>query len=426
MPVLTDEQNDCLRQFHANLGQTALDPDNSFFVDFQRDYPDVVGDDVVQLLTRDLTWSDVGAVRFLSGFRGAGKSTQLRRLRQELDNRQFTALFFDLEDYLDLRQPITTARLTMAVITGASHALGTRLGWDADTDARSPWSRFVNFLTQTKIEGDGFGIKTGAADFRFRLKRDDVFQDRLDDFLRGRPTEVFQEANTALDSLVALAREAESGSQGVVLIVDSLDHNRSAVQFDQIRAAIRTMFDQQLRLLQFESVQTVYCIPPYLMLQADTVHRIHNIKVEDRGGHVVPQGRDALRRLVHVRVPAPFEATAIISEDQLDRMIVKSGGHIRDLLRILRVATLSAQSLPFSDSNVDKAIIQIEEEFPFLTSEERRLLGHVAKTQDIELDEEADWGVLAGLMDAHLVLRYPNERTWYGVHPLVRHQLASR
>lgn len=423
--MLTDEQTRNLRGFHANLGQAALDPKSKFFIDFQRDYPDVVGDDVVQLLTRDLEWSDAGAVRFLSGFRGAGKSTQLRRLRQELDDRHFTALFFDLEDYLDLRQPLTTARLTMAVVAGASHALGSRLDWDADTAANSPWRRFVGFLTQTKVEGDGFDIKAGPADFRFRLKRDEVFQDQLDEFLRSRPTEVFTQADAALASLVQMARDADEGSQGLVLIVDSLDHNRSSVQFDEIRAAIRAIFDQQLRLLEFGAVQTVYCIPPYLMLQSDAVRRIHNIKVEDRNGEVVPQGRDALRHLVNQRIPDELEQAALLSEAQLDRMIAASGGHIRDLLRILRLATLSAQSLPFTDSNVGNAIIKIEEEFPFLTSEERRLLTHVAETQDIELDEEADWGVLAGLMDAHLVLRYPNERTWYGVHPFVRHQLAS-
>ena len=73
-------EHDFLKGFYQALADRPLEPDEAFYVDL---YPDPGTDPVEQLVT-GIEWSNNESTHLFTGFRGTGKSTELRRLRRRL------------------------------------------------------------------------------------------------------------------------------------------------------------------------------------------------------------------------------------------------------------------------------------------------------------------------------------------------------
>ena len=56
-----------------------LEPDEDWYVDLYHD-PELTAYDPVEQLATGIEWSDLESTHLFSGFRGTGKSTELRRL----------------------------------------------------------------------------------------------------------------------------------------------------------------------------------------------------------------------------------------------------------------------------------------------------------------------------------------------------------
>ena len=267
--------------------------------------------DVVRQLARDVSWVQPPSVAFFSGFRGAGKSTELNRLRNELTDSGFAVAKFDVEQYLDIRFPITAAQLVFAMTGGIWQACRDQ-GWvGAHEDPQSPFRRLWDWCRGVSVEA---GVKFTApmpewspVDFEAHLRLDPTFRAQLDEFLRARSVELTAKANEFLADLDDRVRThfIDQGREwlGMVVIVDSLDHARSETSFTAVRTAIREVFDLQLPLVRFERFRTVFCIPPYINPAAGTVRRIFNVKVYDRGSDRFQPGVDALDRARRQALP---------------------------------------------------------------------------------------------------------------------------
>lgn len=266
-------------------------------------------------------------------------------------------------------------------------------------------------------------------DFEATLRRDPTFRDELDTFLRDRSLEAQNQANAFLLELQEAVREHFEAQDrewlGVVLIVDSLDHTRSETQFQQVRDALREIFDLQMSLLRFDGIRTLFCVPPWLRPAGGTVRQIFNVKVADRSGAAFPGGHGLLREILHCRLPEGCLASQFLSEAALSRLGALSGGHIRDYLRLLDDVVIRAGALPASEHEVDRAVTQARGDFLPLADDERSWLARIERSHELTLPSQDDWEGLAGLLDRHLVLRYPNEETWYAVHPLVASELQG-
>jgi hypothetical protein len=70
-----------LRELFNRLVDRPLEPDEPFYEPFVETMTD--GDPIEALATR-ISWSEAASVHLLSGQRGSGKSTELRRLRKSL------------------------------------------------------------------------------------------------------------------------------------------------------------------------------------------------------------------------------------------------------------------------------------------------------------------------------------------------------
>lgn len=77
---------DPLRDLYKSLsgkGALPLDPDHPYYVQILQSTPEK---DPILMLWQRLDWSESESVNLLTGFRGNGKSTELRRLKQLLES----------------------------------------------------------------------------------------------------------------------------------------------------------------------------------------------------------------------------------------------------------------------------------------------------------------------------------------------------
>ena len=127
-------------------------------------------------------------------------------------------------------------------------------------------------------------------------------------------------------------------------------------------------------------------------------------------------GVDQLRTVVAHRV---HDWHRLLSEDQLREVILTSGGHLRDLMRILQAVIRRTDFLPVDDDTVKRALDQVRAEFRILDREGARWLRRFHLDVAQGLDNDAENARLARFLDLHLLLSYTNDRRWYALHPLV-------
>jgi hypothetical protein len=80
---MMENQQSFLIEFYQQLSDRPLEPDNELYVHLyeQGDHPDPV-----EVLAKGIEWAEtLETVQLFSGFRGTGKSTELRRLKQRLE-----------------------------------------------------------------------------------------------------------------------------------------------------------------------------------------------------------------------------------------------------------------------------------------------------------------------------------------------------
>src|SRR5713101_8357606 len=92
-----------LREFFNRLVDRPLEPDDPFYEPFVANMND--GDPIETLATR-IIWSEAASVHLLSGQRGSGKSTELRRLRKTLQDQGCEVFLCDMRDYMNLTTPV--------------------------------------------------------------------------------------------------------------------------------------------------------------------------------------------------------------------------------------------------------------------------------------------------------------------------------
>lgn len=98
-----------LTQFHNRFdANQPLDPGDSRYVTLDGSDPEHAprGERLVPLLLRTITRSSEETTQLISGFRGTGKTTELRWLARELRDQGYLVLSSDARDYLNLTEPV--------------------------------------------------------------------------------------------------------------------------------------------------------------------------------------------------------------------------------------------------------------------------------------------------------------------------------
>ncbi len=421
---MRSEDDAFLKQFYRQLMDRPLDPASDKLYVPLYEGPDAIGDDPVRLLEQAIRWLPGESVRLLSGFRGTGKSTELRRLRSRLRDAGYLVLLVDLEDYINLTTRVDVSDFLIAITGAFGEALASPELLGENPASEGYWTRVSEFMRKTNItvpDVTPVGIKVN-------LKSDPSFRQQVQEQMVGHLGALVKNVRAFFAECLERLRDKHGKEAEVVFIVDSAEHIRgTSVNAEEVQASVVTLFAGHADKLHIPGVHMVYTVPPYLKVRYPGLGNLYKtgavqifpaVKVRDkRSGDVHDPGLRCLRKVIEARgdVERLFGKS-----DLLDEVILASGGHLRDLLRIMGEVLLRVRKLPTDDETVEAALNQIRVEFLPISNENATWLGKIAETHKASLDDDSDTPNLAHFLETHLVLCYRNGPEWYDVHPLVK------
>ena len=434
---MTPDDRNFLKGFFRNLSDQSLDPSNERYVPLYEE-PGLADEDPVKLLADAIEWTSE-SVQLLSGYRGTGKSTELKRLKARLEESGYLVFLCDVEDYLNLSTPIDVSDFLMVVAGAFGEAVNGRLKKDNHPLHEGYWERFRTFWDGLQIEDPKFSASVGtgpvSVGIQANLKSAPAFKEQLQKHMAGHLGALVADVRAFLEGCVKRLRECY-GDHEVVLLLDSIEHIRGTLaNAEDVHGSVERLFAGHSEKLHLPGLHVIYTVPTYLKIRYPNVDALYEpgglivlpafkLFEQDENRTSIPANFDAMERVVRQR----DDWRRLLGNDRslLDRLIRNSGGHLRDLLHLLSQVLLRARELPVPERTVDAAISQMRSTFLPIPNVDALWLDGIADNRRVNLEELAALPSLSRFFDTHLVLCYRNGEEWYDVHPLVREHVRAQ
>ena len=389
----------------------------------------VLRDDPVELLARAIRFSPGQSIQLLSGFRGTGKTTELKRLESALVEDGFKVVFLNMDFYLNTSTPVDVSDFLMALAGAFGEALAAPEHLARDTSREGYWERLAAFFSRTNITLPDIS----ASGIKANLKSDPTFRQELQKRMEGHLGALVADVRKFFEDSVKALKARHGEETEVVLLVDSLEHIRGTyTNARQVQESVETLFAGHADKLKLPNLHVVYTVPPYLKARSMNLGMLYglgavqvfpSIKIRDDKGVVHSPGIAALMKVVENR----GDWQRLLGADvELERLVLMSGGNIRDLLRLLSEVIRRAKALPVSPDVVTDAIAQMKTEFLPIAEADAVWLAHIAVTHEAALESMDRLPDLTRFFDTHVVLCYRDGPEWYDVHPLIKELVIAQ
>jgi predicted ATPase len=365
----------------------------------------------------------------ITGHRGCGKSTELKRLAKKLEEQGFLSVYFDAEDALDLADTnhldvlltiakAITGRLRQEKIEYDNKRLEQLIKWfteETTTTHINEGSISIDALFRL-LEGIGLELKAGGSrrmeirnSFRGSLAQ---FRIQLIGLVNGARAAITRHGK--YKDLVVIADGLEKVYYEVKKRQETSDENNEG-QFKQYKyfSTHEELFVEHAAQLKFPPCHVIYTVPISLVYATN----LANAWGDEPS--VIPmvdisksEGRHAFRDLMLKRVR--LEEVLDNIED-FDRIIDISGGSLRDLFRVFRQACSDASDRISSDK-VMRAINKLRKAYDrLLRASDMPTLIEIEKTGSAQADDK-----VGRLLHLRLLHEYENGDRRIEVHPAIR------
>jgi hypothetical protein len=425
----TNQMDSPLSQLYKSLADHPLEPTNSYYVPILGGDP---GKDPILALQQRIDLAESESVHLLTGFRGNGKSTQLRRLKNLLEQSKCEVFLLDMLDYVLMTKPLGISDFILSLLASVAGAVE-QSEFNLNPLHQGLWERFSNFL-KTDVKLEDVDIKGGFVEIGAKLKTDLLFKEKIQKHVEGHLTRFVREAHEFVDKLVCEIRKQKKDEDlKVVLLVDSLEQLRGVgTEAQAVYDSVLELFSGQAASLSFPKLHVVYTVPPYLPVMSHNPGRIlggsgvtqwPNIHVRDKNGKQDHTGLQVMEDIISRRFP---DWEKFISKSVLHEFAGVSGGDIRDFFRLVREVAvqliIARQSRPEADLDavmVKRVIQQLKNEYFPLAENDARWLGRIYKQKEPSLPDTDVLQDLARFFDSNLIMNYLNGEYWYDIHPLL-------
>ncbi len=419
--------------------------DKKYYIDFST----VRGGKVVEDLKDNISLFSDGqpTCQLFTGHIGCGKSTEILQLKQQLEHEKFHVVYFessqdmemgdvDLSDILlaiarrvveslEAVKVKTEAKGFRAMLNGAVKILNTEieLGVEADLPGIGK--------VEASTNGE-FSLSLGIGKLSAKTKDSPDMRSKLRGYMEPKTNGLLDLINNEI-LIPAIADLKKLGKEGVVVIVDNLDRvddspkpwGRPQTEYLFVDRA------EQLRKLQ---CHVVYTMPLALRFSRDygtlTARFMTDpivlpmVPVVRRDGSIHEEGLALLRQMILSRVlpdSTPTERLNAINEvfdsmGTLDRLCFASGGHVRNIMRLLNDALRKQRGLPVTLEVLEDTIRKRRNELVLsIDDQEWRLLRQVNSTKKVV----GDTGYQT-LIRSMYVYEYQDENgSWFEVNPVL-------
>lgn len=448
MPLGNDDES-LLRRVYRRLEDRPLKPEDPFY---QPIYEHSEGEDPVAKLQTHIEWTAAESLQLFSGFRGTGKTTELFRLRRDLERKGCLVLYADALDYLNAAEPVDITTMLLGIAGTFGEQLERSLG--RGVLKASFWERFRDFLKNTAVKVSEASVKAEAGtpakllagelkaglDLKLALKTAPSFRQRVEQFMADRLGELKAQVNAFVEEGVKQARRKKKNADlPVIFLFDQFEQIRGSRSNEQaVIQSVQRLFAHHLPLLRLPLVHVIYTVPPWLQFALPGGFSIETLPCirlwnNDEQRTRYERGHELLLQLIHKRFGP--EAFARVfgpgkkGADLADELVTLSGGHFRDLLRLFRETLVLIRTwrpeLPVTSEVLDRAVVNVRNEYLPIALEDARWLDQIARRRDTALPDASpeSIGRLSRYLDTHLVLYLTNGRDWYDLHPLIREEV---
>jgi hypothetical protein len=426
-----------LEKFYKSLsGKNAfpLEPDSRLYVPIHDANPEK--DPIRALLTR-IKFAESESVNLLTGFRGNGKSTELRRLKKLLEELGYKVFLVDMLKHMVMVKPVELSDFILSLTTALTISVQDEEGFDAVREGY--WERLVAFLnSEVKIKDLTLAVEagTGSAELALALRTDHNLKKRVQEHLRGHLTTLVKDAQKFVMDIVTTLRAKEQNEDlKVVLLIDSLEQLRgTGTDAQEVYSSVVELFSGQASNLEFPFLHVVYTVPPYLSAMAGNIGRLlgghpisswPNIHVRDENGNDDDAGMKIMEEIIAKRYSRWAE---FFQPTQLYRLARSSGGDIRDFFRLVRECLVlldTTGGTKVKEYILDSVEQQLLGELTPIAIEDADWLARIEQSKETSLQRIEDLPRLARFLDGNLIMNYQNGHPWYDVHPLLREEIKS-
>ncbi|WP_445631274.1 P-loop NTPase fold protein [Nostoc sp. DSM 114167] len=400
--------------------------DRQYYIDFSK----VRGAKIIEELGRTITRlaPEEPTCQLFTGHIGCGKSTELLRLKAELEQQGFHVVYFESSQSLDMAD-IDVTDILLAVAREVSQSLeaikiNLKPGY-----FQTLFTELGEFL-QTPIELGG-ELSVGIAKITAKTKDSPRLRSQLRQYLEPRTNGILESINK---ELLKPAREKlkQQGKKGLVVIIDNLDRVDNS-QKPSGHYQPEYLFVERGEQLNQLNCHVVYTIPLVLIF-SNALGRLTNrfgvdpkvlpmVPVQLQDGSQFSQGIVLLQQMVMARAfPGVSweQSQNLITEvfdspDTLERLCQVSGGHLRNLLMLL-FRCLQQEDPPLSQECVNRVIKQRRNELTLaITPDEWEVLREVAQEKNLRGHERYEL-----LLRSMFVFEYRNEDgSWFDINPIL-------
>jgi len=419
--------------------------DRKYYIDFST----VRGGKVVEDLKDNISLFSDGqpTCQLFTGHIGCGKSTEILQLKQQLEGEGFHVVYFessqdmemgdvDLSDILlaiarrvvDSLETIkvkTEAKGFRAMLNGAVKILNTEIELSTEVDVPGVGK------VEASTSGE-FSLSMGIGKLSAKTKDSPDMRSKLRGYMEPKTGGLLDLINNEI-LIPAIADLKKMGKEGLVVIVDNLDRvddspkpwGRPQTEYLFVDRA------EQLRKLQ---CHVVYTMPLALRFSRDygtlTARFMTDpivlpmVPVVRRDGSRHEEGIALLRQMILSRVMPDSKETERLnainevfdSMETLDRLCFASGGHVRNIMRLLNDALRKQRGLPVTFDVLEDTIRKRRNELVLsIDDDEWKLLRQVNSTKKVV----GDVGYQT-LIRSMYVYEYQDENgSWFEVNPVL-------
>ncbi|NER46595.1 MAG: ATP-binding protein [Symploca sp. SIO1A3] len=431
MPSL-QEMEDLLDEIYNAFTPTPLQPGDPAYVDCRA----VRGDeDVVEDLGRTVQRSRNFTYQLYSGYRGSGKTTELLRLKQDLEARGHVVVYFaaDEEDlsvqdaeYTDILLACTRhllKRLKEANPAPILHWLKERL-WE------------LKDVTLTDINLEKVNLELALQEFSklTAAVRAEPGQRRK---IRASLEPHMETLIQALNLFIKDGRSHLPQKTKLLVIADNLDRIVPIFR-DNERSNHEEIFLDRHEQLKALNCDIIYTVPISMIYSRWATELKDNygiplvlpsIMVHQKNGEPYDQGLEILQTVIQRRVPPSLQDALVSnifeSKTVLRELCLMSGGYVRDLVQLMQEAITKTDVLPLEARAVRRATDALRDVYRRTVEEQQwALLRDVHETKAIKNDE-----MHRSLLFSRCLLEYRyfedngDKHIWYDVHPLLWKEL---
>lgn len=360
---------------------------------------------------------------FLS-HRGAGKTTELNRLADQLSNQLLVVHFeanteldpshLESEDLLLALVQVVEERLRLAKLPLAEEVMARVERWFADQVKTTAWAK--SFETETAASaGVGFNVpwfSKLAVEVKALFRTQAESREEIREVFRRKPSALVEAVNQVLDA--ANQRLADSG-RSLLVVIDNLDRYPPPVVDKLLLERGALIDDLRVHLILTPPIALLY--KPHSesitsRYDCEVMNTLRLRRQEDPYDAFDGPGRDLLLSALGKRIAVD----ALIPDPMArDRLVSASGGAIRDLLHLVRRSVLLSRGPALDVEVVAKVITRERAQRRDMVN----LNGWAATLAWIqEHKQPSPDSTSMDVLYHRLALKYDGTG-WYDVHPLI-------